>query len=97
MGAGFEVTPGKETPHGAVVAGSPFQHRGYISGIAADAPMAAKLAYTVASFTAYIACVYCKLVGTRVCGTTRYLGYREPARADKGLGPYGRREVINIW
>lgn len=84
---GIEVVPGILDPvTGRYTQGEPFVHRGFISTIAADAPARAAILYFVACFTAYVACVFCKLTGTRIGNTQRYVGYCKPVVATAGLG-----------
>jgi hypothetical protein len=69
-----------------VAKGTPFVHKGFISALYCDAPARAKLLCTVGSFTAYLACIACRLTGTPKAGVMRYLGYNEPVLATEGPG-----------
>lgn len=42
--------------------------------------------YTICSFTAYLSCGFCKLMGTMKGKTVRYLGYAEPVKTTQGVG-----------
>ncbi|KAF6263264.1 hypothetical protein COO60DRAFT_487390 [Scenedesmus sp. NREL 46B-D3] len=84
---GFEVTPAiLDTASKAIVAGTPFNHKAFLTGIAADAPARALLAKSVACFVAYLACMYCMLAAERVAGVNKYLGYSKPSKACCGPG-----------
>lgn len=66
--------------------GPPFTHYAVLGGVYADSPARAKLMYTIASWIAYFACPFCKLVGTLVNKVVRYLGYAEPVATTQGVG-----------
>jgi hypothetical protein len=94
--AGFEVTPAVIDPvSGAIKPGTPFNHKAFLTGIAADAPARALLLKSVACFVAYLACMYCMLAATRVAGVNKYLGYSEPSLACCGPGE-GREFTMGI-
>lgn len=80
------MRPGQLGPDGTLTFGAPFQLKGFIAGIYADAPARAKLLYFVASFTAVLACVWCRLTGVRKGSTTRYTAYAHEVRARQGPG-----------
>lgn len=42
--------------------------------------------YTIASWVAFLACAFCKLVGSKVDGVMRYLGYLLPVKTEVGAG-----------
>jgi hypothetical protein len=85
-GHGITVTPSARDSSGQVVEGAPFHHYAVLGGVHADSPARSKLMYTIASFTAFLACAFCKLMGTKVCGVVRYLGYAEPVLTTVGVG-----------
>ena len=59
------MVPGRLDSSGRVVKGDAFVHKGFLSGLYADAPARAKVLYTICSFIAYLACAYCRLTATR--------------------------------
>ena len=80
------MVPGRLDSSGRVVKGDAFVHKGFLSGLYADAPARAKVLYTICSFIAYLACAYCRLTATRKGGVNRYLGYTEPVTSCAGPG-----------
>jgi hypothetical protein len=84
-GAGVKVHPAERDPTtGKIRFGTLITHLIMLSGIYADSPARAKLMYTVASWTSYFTCPFCKLIGTSVEGVVRFLGYSEPVHVDRG-------------
>jgi len=82
---GVDIHPAERDPQtGKVTAGAAFRHMVMLTGIYADSPARAKLMYAVASWTAYFACAFCKLMGTMCDTVVRYLGYSKPAEVTKG-------------
>ena len=82
---GVEIHPAERDPEtGRVAAGAAFRHMVMLTGIYADSPARGKLMYAVASWTAYFACAFCKLMGTMCDTVVRYLGYSKPAEVTKG-------------
>jgi len=85
-GHGITVTPAVRDASGNVTQGEPFHHYAVLGGVHADSPARCKLMYTIASFTAYLACAFCKLMGTKVGHVVRYLGYAAPVTTTAGVG-----------
>lgn len=85
-GHGITVTPLVRDSTGAVTEGEPFHHYAVLGGVHADSPARSKLMYTLGSFTAYLACAFCKLMGTKVGSVIRYLGYASPVLTTVGVG-----------
>lgn len=82
---GVEVKAAETDPiTGEVTLGVAFIHMVMLAGIYADSPARAKLMYTVASWTAFFVCPFCKLMGTVCDSVVRYLGYAKPAPVTKG-------------
>ena len=80
------MVPGRLDSSGRVVKGDAFVHKGFLSGLYADAPARSKVLYMIGSFIAYLACAYCRLTATRKGGVNRYLGYTEPVTSCAGPG-----------
>lgn len=57
-----------------------------LGGVYADSPARAKLMYTLASRSAYLACPFCLLSGSMVDGVVRYLGVAAAVQVVRGLG-----------
>jgi hypothetical protein len=68
------------------MAGAAFLHFAVLGAVYADSPARAKLMYTVASWTAYLVCPFCIMVGTKVDDVVRYLGYARAVAINKGYG-----------
>jgi len=82
---GVDIQPAERDPEtGKVIAGALFRHMVMLTGIYADSPARAKLMYAVASWTAFFACPFCKLMGTMCDNVVRYMGYAKPAVVTKG-------------
>lgn len=82
---GVSVKPAVRDPEtGKVTLGEAFQHLIMLAGVFADSPACAKLMYTVASWTAFFVCPFCKLMGTACDNVVRYLGYAKPSPVTKG-------------
>lgn len=69
-----------------MVPGKVIHHHGFVAHLYGDAPARAKVLYFVGCFTAFLVCVYCRLCGTTKGNTRRYLGYVQPAKAERGVG-----------
>lgn len=82
--SGIQVTPSVRDADGKVSKGQTFTYKEYLCGISADQPARAKLMYSIGSWTAYLMCPFCALVGTLVAGVVRFLGYTKPVLADRG-------------
>ncbi|WIA19765.1 hypothetical protein OEZ85_005679 [Tetradesmus obliquus] len=86
-GHGVYVTPAERDPNtSAILAGTAFLHFAVLGAVYADSPARAKLMYTVASWTAYLVCPFCIMVGTMVDDVVRYLGYAHAVAITKGYG-----------
>jgi hypothetical protein len=86
-GYGVYVTPAERDPNtSAILAGTAFLHFAVLGAVYADSPARAKLMYTVASWTAYLVCPFCIMVGTKVDDVVRYLGYAHAVAITKGYG-----------
>lgn len=86
--AGIKVQPAthERDENGQVKKGEPFTHFAVLGAVYADSPARAKLMYTLASWTAYLACAFCKLTGTMKNKVVRFLGYAEPTPTMQGVG-----------
>jgi hypothetical protein len=86
--AGITVQPALDEldEHSKRKVGAAFTHYAVLGGVYADSPARAKLMYTIASWIAYLACPFCKLVGTLTSGVVRYLGYASPVTTTQGVG-----------
>jgi hypothetical protein len=88
VSAGIKVQPSLHArdEHGKLKKGEPFTHFAVLGAVYADSPARAKLMYTLSSWTAYLACAFCKLTGTMKNKVVRYLGYAEPVPTTQGVG-----------
>lgn len=86
-GHGVRVTPAIKDPiTSAILWGSAFIHFAVLGAVYADSPARAKLMYTLASWTAYLACPFCMLAGTKVDDVVRYLGFAAAVAVTRGMG-----------
>lgn len=83
---GVCVTPAVRGADGEVSTATPFTHYAVLGAVYADSPARSKLMYSLGSFTAYLACAYCKLTGTMVGRVVRYLGYAKSVATTMGVG-----------
>lgn len=71
---------------GKLEKGPQFTHYAVLGAVYADSPARAKLQYALLSWTAYLTCPFCKLMGTMKNKVVRYLGYAEPVPTTQGVG-----------
>lgn len=88
MTAGVTVQPAlqERDQQGRLQRGAAFIHYVVLGAVYADSPARAKLMYTIASWTAYLTCPFCKLMGCMKNRVVRYTGYAQPAPTTQGLG-----------